>query len=82
YVSAFLPGLSGDCIRSTACLYTCTEDSHFIVDRLPDDPRVTVVSACSGHGFKHSPAIGEAIAELTTQGHTDHVSLEAFRLPR
>ena len=82
YVSAFLPGLSGDCIRSAACLYTCTEDSHFIVDRLPDDPRVTVVSACSGHGFKHSPAIGEAIAELTTQGHTDHVSLEAFRLPR
>jgi sarcosine oxidase len=82
YVAAFLPGLSGDCVRSAACPYTCTEDSHFIIDRLPDDPRVTVVSACSGHGFKHSPAIGEAIAELTTQGHTSHVSLEAFRLPR
>jgi sarcosine oxidase len=82
YVAAFLPGLSGDCLRSASCLYTCTEDSHFIIDRLPDDPRVTVVSACSGHGFKHSPAIGEAVAELTTRGQTSHVSLEAFRLPR
>ncbi len=82
YVAAFLPGLSPDCLRSAVCLYTCTEDAQFIIDRLPDDPRVIIASPCSGHGFKHSPAIGEAIAELATQGQASHVPLDAFRLPR
>jgi sarcosine oxidase len=29
---------------------------------------VIVVSACSGHGFKHSPAIGEAVANWILDG--------------
>jgi len=39
-----------------------TPDSGFIVDRAPGHAHVHVVSACSGHGFKHSAAMGEAIA--------------------
>jgi sarcosine oxidase len=27
-----------------------------------------LVSPCSGHGFKHSAAIGEAVAEWVTEG--------------
>jgi sarcosine oxidase len=38
-----------------------------------------VASPCSGHGFKHSAAIGEAIAGRIL-GRSDVLSLDAFRL--
>src|SRR5262249_12137573 len=79
YVAEFFPGVSRHCIKSAICLYTCVDDARFIVDRLPDDPRIIVASPCSGHGFKHSAAIGEAIAELATTGTPSKVSLEEFR---
>jgi sarcosine oxidase len=45
-----------------------TEGSRFLIDRLPSMPNVIVASPCSGHGFKHSAAIGECLAQLATQG--------------
>ena len=48
--------------RSAACLYTVTPDSGFILDSLSNQPNVLVASACSGHGFKHSAAVGELMA--------------------
>ncbi len=68
YISRFLPKLQRTCLRATACLYTVTPDSNFIIDRHPDMPRVVLVSPCSGHGFKHSAAIGEALVELINTG--------------
>ena len=48
--------------------------------------RVLVVSACSGHGFKHSAGIGEAVAaELAGAGGTVDLSTlrpRTFRLIR
>lgn len=52
-----------DCSDARACLYTATPDHRFIVDALPGLDAVTVVSACSGHGFKHSAGLGDAVAE-------------------
>ena len=49
-------------------LYTMAPDSRFVIDHHPDSDRVTLVSACSGHGFKHSAAIGEAVAECVLEG--------------
>ena len=37
---------------------------------LPSEPRVTLVSACSGHGFKFASAIGEVAADFVTVGST------------
>jgi sarcosine oxidase len=48
--------------RSAACLYASTPDFNFWIAAHPDVPELTVVSACSGHGFKHAAAIGEAVA--------------------
>jgi sarcosine oxidase len=42
---------------------------------------VTFVSACSGHGFKHSAALGEALAAQAL-GRVPPVSLDAFSAPR
>ncbi|RZS95493.1 N-methyl-L-tryptophan oxidase [Cecembia calidifontis] len=52
-------------LQSKVCIYTVTPDSYFVVDELPDFPEVLVASACSGHGFKHSAGLGEAIAAKT-----------------
>ncbi|MBW4022337.1 MAG: N-methyl-L-tryptophan oxidase [Proteobacteria bacterium] len=62
HVAGRLRGVGGDVTRAAACLYTVTPDSGFLVDRMPDLENVMVVSACSGHGFKHSAALGEAVA--------------------
>ena len=81
YVAAFFPGVTGVCAKSAVCLYTCTEDTRFIVDDLPGHTNVVVASPCSGHGFKHSAAIGEAIAARVL-GRDGALGLDVFRLPR
>ena len=57
-----------------------TPDAGFIIDRHPDMDRVMVVSACSGHGFKHSVSIGEAVA--STLSGAPALSLQRFALSR
>jgi sarcosine oxidase len=74
----FLPGADGALLRSTVCLYANTPDEHFWIDRLPQHPAVLVVSACSGHGFKFAPAIGEVVADQV-QGRTPPFDLHRFR---
>jgi sarcosine oxidase len=74
-----LPALSGRCVRSAVCLYTEVPGSRFLIDRLPSAPNVVLASPCSGHGFKHSAAIGEALAQLATRGETG-LDLSAFAL--
>jgi len=63
-----LRGVSAQAVKSAACLYTNAPSANFIIDRLPDGTDIAVVSACSGHGFKHSAAIGEAVAQWVTGG--------------
>lgn len=61
-------GLSNRRVKTATCLYTVTPDSHFVIDRLPEADSVIIASPCSGHGFKHSAAIGEALAQMATDG--------------
>ena len=61
-VRPFLPGLRAHCVKSAACLYTMTADFHFVIAPHPGFPAITIASPCSGHGFKHSAALGEALA--------------------
>jgi sarcosine oxidase len=63
YVRVSLRGLSGRCLRTATCLYTVVPDHRFVIDRGIDSERVWFASACSGHGFKHSAAVGEALAQ-------------------
>jgi sarcosine oxidase len=55
-------------VRAVACKYTVTAGFRFLIDRMPGSDRVWVASACSGHGFKHSAAVGEALAEMSIGG--------------
>lgn len=60
-VRASFPRL-GTHMKGATCLYTSTPDFNFWAGPHPENDQVTVVSACSGHGFKHAAAIGEAVA--------------------
>jgi len=68
--STYLRGVSGHVTRTLTCMYTNTPDGHFVVDFAPDDRRVVVISACSGHGFKFAPVIGDIAADLVIDGET------------
>ncbi|HEX8012706.1 MAG TPA: N-methyl-L-tryptophan oxidase [Casimicrobiaceae bacterium] len=81
YVVPYISGVAGRCLKALTCLYTVTPDFGFVIDRHPRHERVLLVSPCSGHGFKHSPAIGEALAEISTGG-TPRFDLAPFALKR
>jgi glycine/D-amino acid oxidase-like deaminating enzyme len=77
-----MPHAKGQLRESQVCLYTNTPDLHFIIDRHPAHAeRVTVVSACSGHGFKFATAIGEIVADLVA-GAKPRFDLSMFRMNR
>ncbi|MGE0226555.1 MAG: N-methyl-L-tryptophan oxidase [Acetobacteraceae bacterium] len=81
HIQGRMAGVQPHAVRSSVCLYTNTPDSDFLIDAHPDMDRVLAVSACSGHGFKHSAAIGEAVAELVLTGRSA-IDLSAFGLAR
>jgi sarcosine oxidase len=68
HVEGRIEGLPPAWLRSKACVYTSAPESRFVVGADPARGGVIVVSACSGHGFKHSAAIGEAVAALALGG--------------
>jgi sarcosine oxidase len=75
------PELSGHVVNAASCLYTVTADSGFVIDSHPKYPSIIIVSPCSGHGFKHSAAIGEAIAQFIVDGKSD-IDLNHFGIAR
>jgi sarcosine oxidase len=68
FVQRRVAGVQARCLKSAVCLYTNTPDENFIIDFHPESERVIVASPCSGHGFKHSAAIGETLAQLALTG--------------
>jgi sarcosine oxidase len=81
HIAPWFPDLGPRSIKTAVCLYTEVKGGRFVVDRLPAMGRVLFASACSGHGFKHSAALGEALAQLLTTGRSA-VDLSCFSLAR
>jgi sarcosine oxidase len=67
HVAGHLRGVSPEAIAAKACLYTFNSradaEGRFMIGPAPQAPAALVVSACSGHGFKHSAGLGEAIVQ-------------------
>ena len=80
HVAERLRGVRPEVVRAAACLYTVTPDAGFILDALPEHPGILAASACSGHGFKHSAAVGEQLAARAMGGAREQ--LAAFTLGR
>ena len=81
YIRNRLKGLTSKCLYTATCLYTETPDGDFVIDRHPDHANLLVASPCSGHGFKHSAAIGEILADLAME-RDPQFDLETMKLAR
>jgi glycine/D-amino acid oxidase-like deaminating enzyme len=79
--SAHLPGVFRQVTQHTVCLYTMSPDEHFIVDRHPALPNVVFAAGLSGHGFKFTPVLGRALADLALDGGT-HLPIGFLSLGR
>jgi sarcosine oxidase len=76
-ISERIHGIENRIVDSKVCLYTMTADANFVIDEMPDFPEVLIASACSGHGFKHSAGLGEALTEQLLEK-TTKVDLKPF----
>ncbi|GAB3300574.1 FAD-dependent oxidoreductase [Pseudoclavibacter terrae] len=63
YAETFLPGVEPEPYAETTCLFTTTPTEDFVIDRVDN---LVVVSACSGHGGKFAPLLGELAADVLT----------------
>jgi sarcosine oxidase len=59
-----LPAFDPTPLGSETCIYTMTPDEDFVLERVGP---IVVASACSGHGFKFGPLLGEILADLAME---------------
>lgn len=69
FVGGHLRGVRAGAVRGAVCQYSMSPDGHFLVDRHAEWP-VVVNAGFSGHGFKFTPVIAEAAADLVERGRT------------
>jgi len=43
------------------CMFTNTEDEHFVIDVHPEHPEVAIAAGFSGHGYKFASVVGEIL---------------------
>ena len=65
--------------RGVTGAYDMTPDCRPLLGDVPGRPGLVLAAGFSGTGFKISPAVGEAVAELITGGKAAHVDIEPFR---
>ncbi|ANW67247.1 N-methyltryptophan oxidase [Mycobacterium sp. djl-10] len=75
-----LPEIQGDPLSMTVCMWTESEDGHWLLGHHPDSERVIVGAGCNGRGFRYAPVIGNVLADLT-EG-VQHPALQRFDLSR
>ncbi|MEO6578562.1 MAG: N-methyl-L-tryptophan oxidase [Candidatus Limnocylindria bacterium] len=81
FAERYFPDGAGPTIMLKACIFTNSPDEHFIIDRLPEAPQVSLAAGFSGHGYKFCSVVGEIMADLALDGATRH-DIELFRLDR
>jgi sarcosine oxidase len=72
FLAEAMPDVDLQAADHSVCMYTLTPDRHFIVDRHPQFANVAIGAGFSGHGFKFTSVIGEALADLVVDGRTAH----------
>jgi sarcosine oxidase len=72
FVRRHLPAAAGPTMGLATCLWTMTDDEHFLLGRPDGHDSVTVATGFSGHGFKFASVLGELLADLVVDGRTRH----------
>ena len=77
------PGFAdAQAVGGYAAVYDLTPDLHFIIERSPVVDGLVHALGFSGHGFKHSPVIGEVVAELVCDGRSSTIDVSPFSSER
>lgn len=83
FLNDVMPDVAPETHHHSVCLYTMSPDGHFIVDRHPQFSNVLFGAGFSGHGFKFTAPLGEALAELAIGGQStlsiDFLGLSRFQ---
>ena len=69
------------CISLHCCPYTMTQDTLFVLDRLPQFPQVAIFSGGSGQAFKFAPILGKLLSELVLEQNLS-VDITPFNIQR
>ena len=69
YADQYLTGTGRKLVKSCVCYYSMSPDGHFLIDKIANAP-IIVASGFSGHGFKFTSVIGQAVADLVQHGTT------------
>jgi len=72
YLARYVPDLDGDFLYAKTCMYTNTPDEHFVISVHPHYPQIAIAAGFSGHGYKFCSVVGEILADLVTEGETQH----------
>jgi len=75
-----IPGFLGPVLYTKPCLYTMPPDKGFVIDRLPEQPQITVAIG-AGHSFKFASLIGQILSQLALDGESVF-PIEAMRIDR
>ena len=81
FARRYFPEGEGPTLMLKACMFTNTPDRHFILDRHPAHPEISIAAGFSGHGYKFCSVIGEVMANLVQDERARH-DIEFFRLGR
>ena len=72
YLARHVPSMNGDLVAAKTCMYTNTPDEHFVISTHPDHPHISIAAGFSGHGYKFCSVVSEILADLATEGKTEH----------
>jgi len=80
FLEEHIPRFLGPELYTKTCLYTMPPDRHFVIDAVPNHPRITV-AVDGGHAFKFATLIGRILSQLALEGVTEY-PIVPFRADR
>jgi len=81
FAERYFPAGAGPTVGLSTCIWSMSGDEHFLLGRPSGHDAVTVGAGFSGHGFKFASVTGEILAEIASEGGTDH-DIELFDVNR
>ncbi|WP_368657803.1 N-methyl-L-tryptophan oxidase [Metabacillus halosaccharovorans] len=80
FLNHYLPEI-GQLKYGKTCMYTLTPDDKFVIDLHPKYSNVAIAAGFSGHGFKFSSAVGQALSNLIVSGKNE-IDISQFSIDR
>ncbi len=80
-IKSLFPKLEHAPLQVKSCIYTMSRDESFLIGKSKILNAAYFASACSGHGYKFAPAIGDALATMAV-GQQSSLPLSEFSVER